>query len=224
MSTMHSPGHFKLDIGSVEKDEDKCDFLSACSSLDLRSIRHLVDIKGINVKESVDSIGQNCIHFVVCSAKYELQRQVQLIGYLSSVGASVNAPRSSDGWTPLFLAVLFGSRQLVMTLLQNGAKTDIKDHEGLTPEDLAKKYHMGHVTNLLVHSRSKVPHSRFSCVQQGPALKASPSPSSSEEATTPVSPPSTSSSSCSSTEETPSLPRNMNETKDSTEACLLTAQ
>lgn len=73
------------------------------------------------------------------------------MGYLISSGADPNAIRTTDGWTPLFLAALFGESRLVVTLLQNGAKVTIKDHEGLTAENVADKYRMDQVKNLLVH-------------------------------------------------------------------------
>ena len=85
---MNASPQFKLDIGCVERDEEKCEFLSACSNLDLRTIRHLVDVRAIDVQGSLDCIGQNCLHFVVCSAKQDLPTQEQLIGYLVSVGAN----------------------------------------------------------------------------------------------------------------------------------------
>ena len=143
--------NFKLDISCVERDEDRSDFLSACSQLDLRAIRHLIDVKGVDVSAAIDQIGQNCVFFVVCSAEHDVQRKVQLLGYLISVGADVNAQRTTDGWTPLFLATIFGESRLLVTLLQNGAKVAVKDHEGLNAEDWADRYRLDHVKNLLVH-------------------------------------------------------------------------
>ena len=145
-----SSSSFKLDIGCVERDEDRGDFLSACGRLDLRSIRHLVDVKGVDVN-STDAAGQNCLHYVSCSAEHELGKQLQLLGYLASLGADPNVQRKTDGWTPIFLAVVFGQAQLVTALLQKGAKTKVKDHQEMDPEDWAQRYRLGHIKDLLVH-------------------------------------------------------------------------
>ena len=37
---------FKLDIGCVERDEDRGEFLSACSRLDEKTVFKMVDLKG----------------------------------------------------------------------------------------------------------------------------------------------------------------------------------
>ncbi len=145
-----SPG-FKLDIGCVERDEDRADFLSACSRLDLRAIRDLVETKGVDVN-AVDSVGQNCVHFIVGSVERDRQdRQAQLLGYLSSLGADVNARRDTDGWTPIFIAVIFKRAHLVQALLANGADAQVKDQQEMTPEDWADKYRLGDIKDLLLH-------------------------------------------------------------------------
>lgn len=142
---------FKLDIDSVERDEDRVEFLSACSKLDHGALRHLIDVKGVDVGAAKDDLGQNALHFVSTSSTYDTERQISLIGYLIQEGANVNQQRTSDGWTPLFLAVTFGLSQIVSALLQSGAKTRVKDHEGLTPEDYADMYRMKNIKDLLVH-------------------------------------------------------------------------
>ena len=142
---------FKLDIDSVEKDEDRVEFLSACSKLDQRIICNLVDVKGVDAETTLDTIGQNAIHLVAVSSAYDTERQISLIGYLIQQGANVNQQRTSDGWTPLFLAVTFGLQPIVNALLQSGAKTMIKDHQEMTPEDYADKFRMKQIKDMLVH-------------------------------------------------------------------------
>ena len=39
---------FKLDIGCVERDEDRGEFLSACSRLDEKTVFKMVDLKGVD--------------------------------------------------------------------------------------------------------------------------------------------------------------------------------
>ena len=70
-------------------------------------------------------------------------------------------------------------------------------------------------------SRSKVPHSRFSCVQQGPALEPS-SPSSSSSSSTSVSSPG--GDSAGEEAAAAAVPPPIGEAGGETEACLLTAQ
>ncbi len=141
----------KLDIGCVERDEDRADFLSACSRLDLRAIRDLVENKGVDVN-SEDGVGQNCAHFIVGSAEADREeRQTQLLGYLSSLGANLNAARTTDGWTPLFVAAVFNRTHLVQALLGNGASAEVRDLEGKTAEDWAERYRMADIKDLLVH-------------------------------------------------------------------------
>ena len=111
--------NFKLDMGCMERDEDKTEFLSACSRLDQKTIYEMVDVKGVEAGAAVDSIEQNCLHFVVCSVNQtDLDRQAALVHFLVQKGADVNQRRSTDGWTPLFLAVVFGMAPMVQVLLQ----------------------------------------------------------------------------------------------------------
>ncbi len=233
---------FKLDMGCVERDEERVEFLAACSRLDEKTVFKMVDVKGVEPAAALDAIGQNCIHFVTCSSvavaaanhkgssgssatpssasstssagsagmggataaaassppggataafQDAVSRQTALIHYLVQNGADVNCARSSDGWTPLFLAVILNITPMVSLLLQVGAKATTQDLAGLTAEDYADKYRLRNVKDILVHrcvrrlhcnermpliddasyySRSKVPHSRFSCVTRGPAL------------------------------------------------------
>lgn len=147
---MTSSTNFKLDIGCVERDEDRQDFLSAAGKLDLRQIRHLLEVKGVEVN-ATDSVGQNCLHYVACSAEHDLERQTQLVGFLTSVGADINLKRKTDGWTPLYLAAVFNECALVACLLSNGAAVKVRDHGDMSPEDWADKYRLGQVKTLLVH-------------------------------------------------------------------------
>ena len=42
----HHHHGFKLDMGCVERDEDRSEFLSACSRLDEKTVFKMVDVKG----------------------------------------------------------------------------------------------------------------------------------------------------------------------------------
>jgi ankyrin repeat protein len=64
----------------------------------------------------------------------------QLVKILVESGADVNPRREGDGWTPLHLASLFGKADVAQALLEAGARSSIKGSDGLTAEDVAKKY------------------------------------------------------------------------------------
>jgi hypothetical protein len=68
LQTAMSHSGFKLDMGCVERDEYRCEFLSACSRLDEKIVCKMVDVRGIDAATALDPIGQNCIHFVTCSS------------------------------------------------------------------------------------------------------------------------------------------------------------
>ena len=52
--------------------------------------------------------------------------------------------------TPLHLAVSSGSVRIVQKLLKYGANKDIKNSEGLTALDMAKKYKFNTIQKILV--------------------------------------------------------------------------
>ena len=140
---------------------DASELLEACSRLELRTIRAVVND---SLKEGppeelakvTDNVGHNCLHFVAASCQFEaddrhLQAE-QLIGYLTSVGVGdPNQRRHTDGWTPLFLAAIFGRVSLVASLLTAGAKADITDRDGKTAEDWAERYGQRAVVEALLH-------------------------------------------------------------------------
>jgi len=177
----------------VERDEDRGEFLSACSRPDEKTVFKMVDLKGVDPSAALDNIGQNCLHFVVCSsvavavgnhkdsptlhataegassAVDVVDRQTALIQYLVQNGADINRARRTDGWTPLFLAAVFNMGAMVSLLLQLGASTAARDAAERTVDDWVDKYRLHNVKDLLEHSRSRIPQTRFSCVTRGPA-------------------------------------------------------
>ena len=57
---------------------------------------------------------------------------------LVSVAANVNA-RDKHGLTPLHLAAAYGTPDNIAALLEGGASGSVKDGEGKTPFDLARR-------------------------------------------------------------------------------------
>ncbi|TRY61437.1 hypothetical protein TCAL_02148 [Tigriopus californicus] len=164
--------HLKLDMDRVEREDERCSFLQACSRLDQRNIFNLVDGgERLDMADTLDDVGQNGLHFVVATTHPDEKRQANLVKYLLSKGADINQARTTDGWTPLFLAVMWGRAEIVSLLLARGAKPRITDQMGMTCEDWARAYRFDKIQQLLLHARSKLPHSRFSIVTQGPPLQ-----------------------------------------------------
>ena len=61
---------------------------------------------------------------------------------LVKAGADVNARRMKDGWTPVFLAGIFGLSYKVQHLLDHGADVLLCDDRGLTVMDWVGRYRL----------------------------------------------------------------------------------
>ena len=90
-------------------------------------IKHGADV---NAKEYG---GSTPLH--LASSKGSVETVRELIKY----GADVNAPLANESYsTPLHLASSAGSAETVRLLIDHGAKVDVKDHEGRTPQKVAR--------------------------------------------------------------------------------------
>ena len=68
---------------------------------------------------------------------------------LVKAGANVNARRMKDGWTPVFLAGIFGLVYKVQQLLDGGADVLLCDDRGLTVMDWVGRYRLSAVQERL---------------------------------------------------------------------------
>ena len=68
---------------------------------------------------------------------------------LVKAGADVNARRMKDGWTPVFLAGIFGLAYKVQHLLDGGADVLLCDDRGLTVMDWVGRYRLSAVQERL---------------------------------------------------------------------------
>ena len=68
---------------------------------------------------------------------------------LVKAGANVNSRRMKDGWTPLFLASIFGLSYKAKYLVDSGGDVLLADDRGWTPEDWAEKYSQQSVKRVL---------------------------------------------------------------------------
>ena len=67
----------------------------------------------------------------------------------------MNAARSSDGWTPLFVAAMLGRLEVVLVLLQSGADPALLDTSGRSAAALASQYSHHAVADTLVSPRDR---------------------------------------------------------------------
>ena len=68
---------------------------------------------------------------------------------LVKAGADVNSRRMKDGWTPLYLACIFGYTYKAKYLVDSGADVLLGDNLGWTPEDWADKYSLPAVKTII---------------------------------------------------------------------------
>ena len=61
-----------------------------------------------------------------------------------------------DGNTPLHIAALLGSKEMVETLLAAGAETNVKNHDGETPLDAARRVGRKKVIRILETSGNRL--------------------------------------------------------------------
>merc|ERR1712107_448446 len=71
-------------------------------------------------------------------------------------GADVNRRRMKDGWTPIFIAAIFGHEHKVQYLVDNKANVLLCDDKGLSPVDGAGRYHIKHVLQMLKEAPKQV--------------------------------------------------------------------
>ena len=64
-------------------------------------------------------------------------------------GVDVNRRRIKDGWTPLFLASIFGYSYKAKYLVDAGADVLLADNVGWTAEDWAEKYGLPAVVKII---------------------------------------------------------------------------
>ena len=79
---------------------------------------------------------QTPLHYSITNARWGVMES------LLKAGADVNARRMKDGWTPVFLAGIFGLVYKVQYLLDSGADVLLCDDRGLTVMDWVGRYRL----------------------------------------------------------------------------------
>ncbi|CAI9732967.1 fibronectin type 3 and ankyrin repeat domains 1-like isoform X1 [Octopus vulgaris] len=108
------------------KDESgKTALMHACIHGQLPAVKMLLNNGALY--NDFDLGGSSPLHYAVDSCKCEL------IEWMIKDGADVNIQDRNAGWTPLIrCASLSGKKLVALTLLHNGANTDLKDNNGKT--------------------------------------------------------------------------------------------
>jgi ankyrin repeat protein len=77
------------------------------------------------------------------------EEEYQIVEMFLSHGADPNIPHKTAGTTPLIQAVFKADIRLVKLFLEHGADLDLKDNQGRTALDIAKKKNYPEVIDLL---------------------------------------------------------------------------
>ncbi|KAM0712140.1 hypothetical protein Q7P37_011234 [Cladosporium fusiforme] len=107
----------------------------AVKTANFRKLRHLIE-SGIEISQRKSAQLMTALH-VACQAPAS---RFQHIDFLAQSGKADVVSKDSFGRTPLHYAVerRQPDSEIVRVLLESGAHTDVKDHEGKTPLDLAE--------------------------------------------------------------------------------------
>ena len=108
---------------------------------------------------TVDQHGDTASHRVI-AAGLTVTSKLQLLEALSNAGADLNtANRAGD--TPMHVAAALADLSSVEFLRDQQVEVSTKNHDGLTPLDLAQQYHSGELSlhNLLATEQSSAPQS-----------------------------------------------------------------
>ena len=119
---------------------------------DLAEVKRFLE-QGISV-DSRDSEGHTALHFAALNGKRDV------VEFLLSQGADVDANFNSSWGTPLDLASLEGHKDVVELLISKGANVDPKDKYGWTPLDDAVWHGQKDIAETLIRAGANV-NSRY---------------------------------------------------------------
>jgi ankyrin repeat protein len=98
---------------------------------DINKVRELLQ-KGVKPDER-DSFGGTALHAAM------FQKNMEIVKLLLQHHFDINAQGTQNGYTPLHDAVWANNMEAIKLLLDEGAKTNLKGRDGLTPYGKAKK-------------------------------------------------------------------------------------
>lgn len=103
------------------------------------------------------NVSQQDPYLMTPLARTCFMNKLDLFNILMTLGAksSVNF-QDVNGMTPLHLATIFGCREMVKVLLDNGADVTITDKDGQTPEMLARDYKKFSIASMIIEQTQNV--------------------------------------------------------------------
>ena len=119
------------DINS-EGAQNRCAIHRAIGGNHAKIVEFLIE-KGADVHKT-DKGGKCPMHWCAVTGNLECSNMVIKAGGANDINA-----QSKSGQTPLHMAAEGGKNEFVQHLMANGAGVDVKDGDGMTPFDLAKK-------------------------------------------------------------------------------------
>lgn len=115
-------------------DSNVARYLSACRSGDLNTVKELIEGALVDIKNDFDSSDMvSGLHYA------SAENRLNVIHYLVSRGANINARLNGNGSTPLHWAVRFGYVYCMDYLLNHGADPSLLDEDGLDMLHLSVK-------------------------------------------------------------------------------------
>ena len=100
----------------------------------------------------VNRCGYTPLNVILCAADWvDSQKVVELVQLLLQGGTEVTIPSYNYGWTSLHLAAMYGFKDVVQILLDNGATPSIMDNQRETPISLARKNGYKDIVKILRH-------------------------------------------------------------------------
>jgi ankyrin repeat protein len=148
---LESPKKEVLDLLVAKGPELSCIQISAYQG-DLAKVRSFVE-QGIDV-DSRDSEGRTALYYAAMQGKRDL------VEFLLSRGANVNAKDKDYGFTPLHHAVGGGHKDVVELLIAKGADVNATDKHGWTPLDSSVYGGNTDIPELLIEAGANV-NSRY---------------------------------------------------------------
>ena len=122
----------KDDFPSAPSLREISEFCDAAKEGQAAIVTELLDKFGVTIINTRDSIDARAITWAAWAG------HVDMVELLITRGAAIDAPGTYDR-TALGWAVDMGRTEVIQLLLARGARTDVKDENGDTPADLARR-------------------------------------------------------------------------------------
>lgn len=122
--------------------------INAVESGNPELVKYIVE-KKVSLNET-EHRGRNALH-IAC-----YRGNIEIIKYLLSINSKYVDSQDKEGLTPLHIAVERGNLETVKVLVENDAKVDLKNKDGLTSLDLAKKLDKQEIINYLLSATDTI--------------------------------------------------------------------